>query len=564
MPFATLRLAEPILRAVAAEGYSTPTPIQKKAIPHILEGKDLLGCAQTGTGKTAAFALPILHRLHANSHGPGSKPHAAQSSDAQPLKHHTARHPSHAPHHPHHAQPGKPRVLVLSPTRELALQIGDSFQTYGRHTGLRHTVIFGGVGQGPQVSALKRGVDILVATPGRLIDLLEQRHVDLATIEIFVLDEADRMLDMGFIAPIRRIVSMIPARRQTLMFSATMPPDIRRLAESILKDPVGVEVAPVATTAELVEQFVHFVDRRSKAALLTHVLRESSPRDRTLVFTRTKHGADKLVKELHREGIKADAIHGNKRQNIRQRTLENFRSGRVPVLIATDIAARGIDIDEIALVVNYDVPNVPETYVHRIGRTGRAGASGLAVAFCDHEERAYLRDIEKLIRRQIPVVRSGPEFTARAKARHMPEHVSPRGGHGSNARASIEARPVPPGPRHSARTESGSAHHSTGTHPPRRHANEDARAATRVPHTDASSHDRSQPARTSSNTSHRDQRGHQSSPAPQASRSRPAGGFKQNKPKPGHGGHHSSGGHAAKHGPALQARREHHRDGNKH
>lgn len=451
MPFKSLRLAEPILRAVAGEGYSAPTPIQSKAIPHIIDGRDILGCAQTGTGKTAAFALPILHRLTSHTPRAAAKVVAAGA----PVDHTKAGHAEapvaqgtqaergshqghgqregqggqrghgHAPRrggHEQHSRGGpshRPRVLVLSPTRELALQIAESFDTYGEHTGLRNTVIFGGVGQGAQVNALKRGVDIIVATPGRLLDLMEQGYVDLTSIEIFVLDEADRMLDMGFIADIRKIVAKVPRERQTLMFSATMPGDIRRLADTILRDPVTVEVAPVSSTTELVQQAVYHVDKKNKAPLLAHLLKAAPDTNRTLVFTKTKHGADRVVKELARVGITAEAIHGNKRQNVRQRALEGFREGTTPVLVATDIAARGIDIDEIALVINYDLPNIPETYVHRIGRTGRAGASGRAIAFCDREERFFLRDIERLIRKPIPVLNDAPEFPAQ-----------PAGGHG--------------------------------------------------------------------------------------------------------------------------------------
>ena len=380
MKFADLRLAEPLLRAIAAEGYSTATPIQAKAIPHVLDGRDVLGCAQTGTGKTAAFALPILQRLSAK------QPQPAVSR-------------------------GKMRCLVLSPTRELASQIADSFRAYGRNLPLRHTVIFGGVGQNPQVQALRSGVEIVVATPGRLLDLMNQGHVDLRGIEVFVLDEADRMLDMGFIHDIRRIVAKLPGNRQTLFFSATMPPEIRQLADSMLRNPVTVEVAPVSATADRIEQSVYFVEKRNKPQLLTH-LYHSLPMSRTLVFTRTKHGADRVVRNLHARGIKAEAIHGNKSQNARERALSNFRSSRTPILVATDIAARGIDIDQITHVVNFDLTHEPETYVHRIGRTARAGASGTAISFCDRDERENLRSIEKLIRRTIDVRDDHPAYSA--------------------------------------------------------------------------------------------------------------------------------------------------------
>ena len=377
--FSTLGLAQPILNALTEEGYTIPTPIQAQAIPPIMEGKDMLGCAQTGTGKTAAFALPILHRLTAT---PVDKTRRG---------------------------PALPRVLVLSPTRELATQIGDSFKAYGRHTGLTGTVIFGGVSQFHQVRALHRGVDILVATPGRLMDLMGQKVVNLSAVQILVLDEADRMLDMGFILPIRRIAAVLPTTRQTLLFSATMPKDILKLAESMLRDPVKIAVTPVASAAPLIEQSVYMVPRASKVALLEHLLREHSA-ERALVFTRTKHGADKLAKRLKAAGFPADAIHGNKAQNARQRALDGFRSGKSRVLVATDVAARGLDVDDISHVFNFDIPNEPEAYVHRIGRTGRAGATGLAISFCDHEERGFLRDIEKLTGKKFAAITNLPEL----------------------------------------------------------------------------------------------------------------------------------------------------------
>ncbi|MBI5670092.1 MAG: DEAD/DEAH box helicase [Chloroflexi bacterium] len=374
MQFNDLKLMDSLLRAVRAEGYAEPTPIQVQAIPHVLNGKDIVGCAQTGTGKTAAFALPILQRLAT----------AAQSQQRRSI-----------------------RVLVLSPTRELASQIGDSFAAYGRYTGLKHGVIFGGVGQQPQVELLRRGIDILVATPGRLLDLMQQGLIRLNTIEIFVLDEADRMLDMGFIHDVRKIISALPTQRQTLLFSATMPPDIQDLADRILVKPVRVEVTPQATTVEKIEQSVFFVEKQDKRALLEYVLSDQAIR-RVLVFTRTKHGANKLVQQLDRARIQAEAIHGNKSQTARERALANFKSGKTRVLVATDIAARGIDVDDVTHVINYDLPNEPESYVHRIGRTARAGASGTAYSFCDADERAYLRDIEKLIRLRVPVVAEHP------------------------------------------------------------------------------------------------------------------------------------------------------------
>ncbi len=399
MHFSELGLSEPLLRALRDEGYDTATPIQQKAIPPALAGRDLFGCAQTGTGKTAAFALPILQRLSA------TQP-AVQQGQSRPV-----------------------RCLVLSPTRELAAQIGDSFRAYGRHLRISHTVIFGGVGQGAQVQALRRGVDVVVATPGRLLDLMGQGHLRLDRIEVFVLDEADRMLDMGFINDIRKVLHVIPKKRQTLFFSATMPREIQSLADSILHDPLKVEVAPVASTAETVAQSLYLVAKGDKPALLAHLLGDQALK-RTLVFTRTKHGADKVVRHLGLGGIHAEAIHGNKSQNARVRALENFRKGTTRVLVASDIAARGLDIDEISHVVNFDLPNEPETYVHRIGRTGRAGASGIALSFCDGEERAFLRDIERLIRKPVPVVAEHP-FAAgahRAGPPRAPEQG--RGGQG--------------------------------------------------------------------------------------------------------------------------------------
>ena len=369
LSFSELALVEPIQRALRAENYERPTPIQAQAIPHLLAGRDLLGIAQTGTGKTAAFALPILQRLAAN------------------------RVPA-----PHKSM----RALVLTPTRELALQIADSFRAYGRHLGLRTFVVFGGVSQGPQVDALRRGIDILVATPGRLLDLHQQGHVRFDGVSVFVLDEADRMLDMGFIRDIRRIVPLLPKARQSLLFSATMPDEIGRLTGTLLKEPVRVEVTPAATTVERIDQRVMFVDGSQKRALLASLLGDRSIA-RALVFTRTKHGANRVAEGLAKSGIHAEAIHGNKSQSARQRALGNFRDGRTRVLVATDIAARGIDIDGITHVINFELPNVPESYVHRIGRTARAGADGVAISFCDHSEKAYLRDIEKVTRQKIAV-----------------------------------------------------------------------------------------------------------------------------------------------------------------
>jgi ATP-dependent RNA helicase RhlE len=375
MSFENLNLIEPILRALKTEGYTAPTPIQEQSIPIILERKDLLGCAQTGTGKTAAFAIPILQILE------GGKIYDKG--------------------------PRAIKCLILTPTRELAIQIGESFAAYGRHTGMKHSVIFGGVSQGAQVSALKSGVDILIATPGRLLDLINQKFVHLHYLKIFVLDEADRMLDMGFINDVKKIITKIPQKRQTLFFSATMPPEIQKLANTILVDPEKVEVTPVSSTADTIDQSIYFVEKGDKKKLLIHLLNDRSIKS-ALVFARTKHGADKIVKDLVKAGIKAEAIHGNKSQNARQKALSNFKSGQLKALIATDIAARGIDIEELSHVFNYELPNVPETYVHRIGRTGRAGSSGIALSFCDEEEMEYLKDIEKLIARSIPVVEEQP------------------------------------------------------------------------------------------------------------------------------------------------------------
>ena len=394
MSFEQLSLTKPLLRAVEDAGYQTPSPIQEKAIPPVLEGRDLLGCAQTGTGKTAAFALPILQRLSAEPKKEGKR---------------------------------EIRTLVLTPTRELALQIEESFETYGKYLGLRSTVIFGGVGQNPQVLALKKGVDILVATPGRLLDLMNQGHVKLKHLEIFVLDEADRMLDMGFAPDVKKVVKVLPDKRQTLLFSATMPKEIAKLAAKLLHNPAKVFVTPVSSTVESIEQRVYHVDKRNKKHLLAHLLKEEHAKS-ALVFTRTKHGADRVVRELSREGIKAKAIHGNKSQNARQDALMRLKDGRVKVLVATDIAARGLDISELSHVFNYDLPNIPETYVHRIGRTGRAGRGGVALSFCMPEEKPYLTDIEKLIGFCVPVVEkhSWPVEGEDAAAKGVAEGKSPR------------------------------------------------------------------------------------------------------------------------------------------
>jgi len=386
--FKDLSLIQPILDAVNEEGYSNPTPIQQEAIPHILAQKDLLGCAQTGTGKTAAFAIPILQLL--------AKPKSMASSGPRPI-----------------------RSLILTPTRELAIQIQESFNAYGRHLRLRNTVIFGGVNQFAQVEALKRGVDILVATPGRLLDLCKQGFVHLNDVEIFVLDEADRMLDMGFVHDVKRVLAMLPQKKQTLFFSATMPPEIQSLANSILHKPEKVAVAPPSTTADTITQWLYFVEKQNKKSLLSYILKDTSIK-RALVFTRTKHGADKVVKDLHRVGISAEAIHGNKSQNARQRALNNFKDHTTRILVATDIAARGIDVDELTHVINYELPEIPETYVHRIGRTGRAGANGVSFSFCEAEETADLRDIQKLIGKSIPVQDNHPWHTVFSEIKSRP------------------------------------------------------------------------------------------------------------------------------------------------
>jgi ATP-dependent RNA helicase RhlE len=375
MTFKDLQLNPSISKAIQEEGYTTPTPIQQQAIPIVLTGADLLGCAQTGTGKTAAFGIPILQLLENNRPTP--------------------------------ANPKQIRALIVTPTRELAIQIAESLQAYGRHTGLRNTVIFGGVKQHQQTETLKRGVDILIATPGRLLDLYQQGFISLKQLQIFVLDEADRMLDMGFINDVKKIIALLPKKRQSLFFSATMPQDIQELANTILTDPQKVEVAPPATTAETIQQQLYYVDKGAKNDLLLHLIKKQKMKT-VLVFTRTKHGADKVVKMLQRNNVKAAAIHGNKSQNARQNALNDFKDGRLTVLVATDIAARGIDVDNLLFVINFEIPNIPETYVHRIGRTGRAGASGTAFSFCAPDEISYIKDIQKLIGLSIPVEEGHP------------------------------------------------------------------------------------------------------------------------------------------------------------
>ncbi|MBL1231503.1 MAG: DEAD/DEAH box helicase [Flavobacteriales bacterium] len=402
MTFKELEVIEPILKALQEKGYTHPTPIQEQAIPILLKGKDLLGCAQTGTGKTAAFAIPILQHLYLDK---------TRNRNQRQIK-----------------------VLIVTPTRELAIQIADNFTEYGEHTDIRNTVIFGGIKQGSQTNALRRGVDVLVATPGRLLDLMNQGFISLKNVEYFVLDEADQMLDMGFVHDIKKLITKLPVKRQSLFFSATMPKTIVELSGKILGNYESVTVKPEQATAERVGQAVYFVSKADKTKLLVHVLKEENAVS-TLVFARTKHGADKVVKVLSKAKITAEAIHGNKSQNARQRALSNFKEGRTKVLVATDIAARGIDISDLALVINYDLPNVPETYVHRIGRTGRASASGISISFCNIEERPYLKDIEKLIKQQIPVVSIHPYADA------SKEELIPDKKPQSNNRKQQQAKP---------------------------------------------------------------------------------------------------------------------------
>ncbi|HHI81608.1 MAG TPA: DEAD/DEAH box helicase [Rhizobiales bacterium] len=407
--FAGLNLAQPVLRAVSEEGYETPTPIQSKSIAPLIAGRDLLGVAQTGTGKTAAFALPLLHRLAEKATKPWRN---------------------------------RPRVLILAPTRELAGQIGEAITAYGRHLQLKSAVVFGGVSIRPQIAALSRGVHIVVATPGRLIDLMNQGHLKLDRIEMFILDEADRMLDMGFIHDVRKISAALPKPRQTVLFSATMPKPVKVLADGLLNNPVHVEVAPAATTAEKVEQSVYFVAREKKLAMLSELMADEAI-SRVLVFTRTKHRADRVTRHLKAIGVEAAAIHGNKSQNARQRALKGFQDGKIRALVATDIAARGIDVDAVTHVINFEIPNEPETYVHRIGRTARAGAAGIAISLCDADERAYLRDIEKTIRQPVPVIEDQPfhdEAIARSQAK-------PAGKPGAR-RTKSRSRRRPGGKRH--------------------------------------------------------------------------------------------------------------------
>jgi len=396
MTFTEIGIIKPILTALDAEGYKNPTPIQQKSIPILLKGNDLLGCAQTGTGKTAAFSIPIIQQIFLNKTKEKGK--------------------------------RKIKALIVTPTRELAIQIGDSFTAYSRHTGIKNTVIFGGVKQMSQVVTLQKGVDVLVATPGRLLDLMNQGIISLSDIKYFVLDEADRMLDMGFIHDIKKIIAKVPSKRQSLFFSATMPASIVNLSNKMLgSHPEKVVIKPEQATAEKVGQKVYFVSKRNKIKLLIYLL-ETAPKSAVLVFSRTKHGANKIVKLLKQANITAEAIHGNKSQTARQKALNNFKNGYLNVLVATDIASRGIDIEELPLVINYDLPNIPETYVHRIGRTGRASASGVAISFCNNEERVYLKDIQKLIRQEIPVISEHPflqdDYVEPSKEKPKPKQKS--------------------------------------------------------------------------------------------------------------------------------------------
>jgi len=407
MAFSALRLSAPVLKALAEEGYEKPTPIQAKAIPPALEGRDVLGCAQTGTGKTAAFTLPIIERLTKLGE-------LAAPGHGAPAR-----------------KPGRPHALVLAPTRELAVQIAESIGTYGRHARCKTATVFGGVGQNPQVQALKAGVDIVVATPGRLLDLIQQGHCSLAEVRILVLDEADRMLDMGFIKPIRQITGMVPAKRQTMLFSATMPKEIVHLADSLLREPVKVEVTPVASAAPKIDQWVVHVPRTLKQSMLERLL-ESDDATSVVVFTRTKHGADRVMRRLVRAKVDAAAIHGNRNQSQRQRALGAFKDGSIRVLVATDVAARGIDVDDVSHVINFDMPVEAESYVHRIGRTGRAGATGKAIALCEPAERGALNAIEKLIGKPVPVMAMPQDLAAISalEPEPAPAAQAPRGGRG--------------------------------------------------------------------------------------------------------------------------------------
>jgi ATP-dependent RNA helicase RhlE len=456
MNFEALSLCKPLLRSLQEAGYETATPIQEKAIPQVLKGRDLIGCAQTGTGKTAAFSLPTLQQLMSSANEPTGAARRRQRSGRRVI-----------------------RSLILLPTRELAGQIGESLATYGKHTGLRHAVIFGGVRQGPQVRKLQAGIDILVATPGRLLDLIGQGFIDLGAVEILILDEADQMLDMGFIHDLRKIVRKVPEKRQTLMFSATMPKAIRELASQWLRRPFEVNVAPIASTPELVSQAVYFVERNQKAATLSRFLRQTQ-RSKTLVFSRTKRGADKIARLLERDGIRAVAIHGNKSQARRTAVMIEFNSPKPPVLVATDLAARGLDFTDVSHVINYDLPEVPETYVHRIGRTARAGASGEAISFCDSDERRLLRMIERLTGHAVPVGKlPGAAIKQRHSAVVIKTGLEKTGGNEAgdtkNGQAS-KPRPAKQRSRHGSYQSRAAASRSTGNGSKKRRFNKSSAA----------------------------------------------------------------------------------------
>lgn len=433
MKFEQLNLIEPLLRAVQAEGYDEPTPIQQQGIPHVLAGKDLIGCAQTGTGKTAAFALPILQRIDEQRRA---------------------------------AMPYAPRALVLAPTRELAAQIGQSFSAYGRFIKFRQAIVYGGISQVPQVRALSRGAHVVVATPGRLLDLMDQDYVRLDKLEVFVLDEADRMFDMGFLPALRRIVACLPKQRQSLFFSATMPDEIAGLADKLLRDPVRVEVVPQSTTAERIDQQVLLVTAGAKATVLAKVLEQHAP-ERALVFTRTKRNADRVAMQLVKQGYRAAAIHGNKSQNQRTRTMDDFRRGTLHILVATDLAARGIDVDGISHVINYDLPDEPASYVHRIGRTARAGATGVAISFCELSQRGLLRSIERMTNQTLPVdpAFAGPGYVERSVSFHAAEHAG--GARSPNHRRASKPRKAATSST-SSRSANGSSSRSTARKPAER------------------------------------------------------------------------------------------------
>jgi ATP-dependent RNA helicase RhlE len=491
MQFSDLRLAQPILRALEQEKYLTATPIQAQAIPHLLEGHDVLGIAQTGTGKTAAFALPMLDRL---SRGAKSKPTA-------------------------------PRALVLAPTRELALQIAEGFDAYGRNIDIRITTIFGGVSQHRQTDALRRGVDVVIATPGRLLDLIGQQLIRLDQVQMFVLDEADRMFDMGFINDVKRIAAHLPAKRQAMMFSATMPREVRELVRQLLHDPKIVEVARVSQTADNVEELLYHVDKADKVQLLAY-LYEQMPITRGIVFTRTKHGADRIVRQLHRMGIPSQAIHGNKSQNARERAMKQFKTGKTPLLIATDIASRGIDVDDVSHVINYDITHEPETHVHRIGRTARAGASGVAVSLCSEDEKSFLHAIERLTRRKIRVVKIDADVMKEIRSLGSRDRSAPAHGDFDDSRHARSDR--------RAQTGHGDRSRRPGDHQPhRRHrADSDQPSAARAPSPHSGGNRPTKSSQAPRHSSHR--------PDATAHADAPSGQFRHPSHQPQHGRQHQS------------------------